>query len=1440
MSDARPGTRMQVVDWSGRRMLATRDRAGMGPESWGLLRRLALRGGFGGLAARWDGSRFLATKIEEALAGWFTDARARPWDFLGDAPEGEVLALWTLAEEDGVALPARGRRRPGLFPAGANPPGRALRSSRLRRIARVPLAGGMVGGTSPRLARGVPVTRGGDHGLSSETVADGGAGTPLVQAVLGPRIREFRTDLAADTLGFVRLRSTVPMGTAGTLGVARARDGLLRTVDLAHSQETRLEAGDGPEWPEVGMTARMHRLGRTGTGQPFVPVSARGVAARSSRSAAGADLRRDAGRPPRAPDRVPGDVAAGVFASAMPFSEAVEAGVPLDVVLERPEVAFLAFSRGRPGKPAGTSAVFPERVVTRTEASRRGRATARIGAGTRPVEATRSAVDIGKGRRGRAKPSAEVAHAEDARGTPGGFVARAFFTPRRAGVEAPWFAPVAQPAPVFGRSLWSASMGPVWPWEAMPSASRTYPGTPEASTTGAPVAGRPGAATSDRSRSLIASLGAATSGSRRLRDLQVAPVSGPVTFPTFATGTAGMGEVTALGLSGLSARFLSMRFPAAGFTPVGLGEVHSGRSVSNLASFVGAQLGAAISGPQWLGDLQVAPFLDLVAPGTPANRVAETEEGVPLGLSGLSARSLSVRSVGAGVTTAGLDRVYPERVVARARVPGGLEPDDGTAAGARARAGTPGTESSPAGGIRTATFAPRRAGVVGSPGALPDVRMADEVLVALGMKAPARGGVAGAGVPAVAPWAGRVFEGSGIAVSESVIARLEGGVFEPWGFTGDAERAWLAFAGGGRSGRAVAAEEGGRVRPRPREVGLLASLVIGTRRHEVVPASPRAEPGPFGTTPLASLMAPVVPPVWSGRGRTEAVGLLDASQAATWMLEGLLRVGLRDDGRRFEGSGRGLWPVARIVPRSGAGGRPMARPAETGWRSDPALGGSEVRVEARDRPLAVATDRYGETLLTRTLGFREVGGRGRDATAPVPAETGNVGRSPRTSSWEFPGDLEEVFLRVSWAERIEDLDGAVAPTASGIGRLGVRESAAERPGGRRAETGPTSLTRPSASQPGFAWPTGMTRAGGMASDLVRAVQAKGGAPRARRPARDAGFRPSLATLVQAGPGASSMGGARPEMEGRSRRWRGSEAADDATGILVNRLVAGAAASGVAGTPDRPGAWYGPAAVMGEEATLLLVARSPEREAGAREAAGEAGSRGGAGAIPAGTMWFIQRTLGRALRGLPPEAWGEPGAQGGASGLVPADLAGLLGIVPVSSRVAQAEATEAGRRPGRTDGAAGDLLFSPGTGATTAESRTIRPERVEVRAPGLPEEPVTLELSLGDAGPAGPVVGPGMAPSLGGLVRTGETPGPALRGLPLVAPLVSVVASQAMMSRRSEGPAARPARTPDAQASAGGGQGEGSQPIDLDVLAMEMAERILRRMKRDKERRGHHD
>lgn len=295
-------------------------------------------------------------------------------------------------------------------------------------------------------------------------------------------------------------------------------------------------------------------------------------------------------------------------------------------------------------------------------------------------------------------------------------------------------------------------------------------------------------------------------------------------------------------------------------------------------------------------------------------------------------------------------------------------------------------------------------------------------------------------------------------------------------------------------------------------------------------------------------------------------------------------------------------------------------------------------------------------------------------------------------------------------------------------------------------------------------------------------------------------------------------------------------------------------------PGRTTPWDVPGFIGSGESAPLVLFRTPETqqrgtpEAGdgrgapaGRESRSRSGWRGTpevvnrdvSGPIPAGAMWFIQRTLGRALRALPPESFGEAGPQGEAtSGLIPPDLVRLLGVVPMGTRTPR-EGTAGSPWEG-IGGVVRDLVVPPGPEAATSGkfARTVRPERLEARPPGLPEEPVTIELSLGDTGPAGPVVGPGTVPSISGLIRAGEAPSPALRGLPLVAPAVQAVASQAMLSRRTEG--ARPTQAPGGQAPATGAQAAGSQPIDLDVLAMEMAERILRRMKRDKERRGHHD
>ncbi len=482
MTDARPGTRMTVVDWSGRRMLATRGRAGLGPESWGLLRRLAQREGFGGIATRGEGARLLASGIAEVLGGWLTGT-TRPWDFLAEAPEGEVLALWTPAAEGEVALPiGRRGRRPGLFPARRGAPGMAPRAVRPRRIVGIASADRAVAGpSSSRPARHAAILDGSGLDLPTDTVAASAPGGPL-SAVFGRRIMEVGADLAADVLGFVRLRSGVPMGTAGTAeggearggrepewapparpgGVRRrvgfaASGGLLRIVDLAGSRETRLDARGGPEWPAVRTTAWRLTPAEVMVGRPFLAGAGRGLAARSWRPGVGGGLVGDAGGAGRPPTtgRAAGGLAGDVLASVARFGGPFEARVASDLALERPEAAFLAFPHHRVGE-SEAPAVFPERVATRREVVAPESRAAGPGRGSRRVAAR---------------------EAESRRATPEGFVARATFTPRRAHAEAPWFAPPAQPVPVFGRSLWSGSMGAAWPEEPAAMGSRSPTGS---------------------------------------------------------------------------------------------------------------------------------------------------------------------------------------------------------------------------------------------------------------------------------------------------------------------------------------------------------------------------------------------------------------------------------------------------------------------------------------------------------------------------------------------------------------------------------------------------------------------------------------------------------------------------------------------------------------------------------------------------------------------------------------------------------------------------------------------------------------------------------------------------------------------------------------------------------------------------------------------------
>ena len=100
--------------------------------------------------------------------------------------------------------------------------------------------------------------------------------------------------------------------------------------------------------------------------------------------------------------------------------------------------------------------------------------------------------------------------------------------------------------------------------------------------------------------------------------------------------------------------------------------------------------------------------------------------------------------------------------------------------------------------------------------------------------------------------------------------------------------------------------------------------------------------------------------------------------------------------------------------------------------------------------------------------------------------------------------------------------------------------------------------------------------------------------------------------------------------------------------------------------------------------------------------------------------------------------------------------------------------------------------------------------------------------VGEVGAASGVVSPIVA------AVVGKEEGPAYRGaLPLVGPrVVAEVGQRAMLSKREErlrsrqeaGPVLEEERPPGVK-------------VDLEALAMEMADRILRRIKREKERRG---
>jgi hypothetical protein len=164
--------------------------------------------------------------------------------------------------------------------------------------------------------------------------------------------------------------------------------------------------------------------------------------------------------------------------------------------------------------------------------------------------------------------------------------------------------------------------------------------------------------------------------------------------------------------------------------------------------------------------------------------------------------------------------------------------------------------------------------------------------------------------------------------------------------------------------------------------------------------------------------------------------------------------------------------------------------------------------------------------------------------------------------------------------------------------------------------------------------------------------------------------------------------------------------------------------------------------------------------------------------------------------------------------------------PVANRGRDAEGVE--------DGA----LVAPGAGPAIDR---VRPEGIRgTSLPGLPSIPAHAprfdvsrsDRSLVSPGGAGGSPGPSFASLLGS--GSPSLSGPTYHGThPLVSTALASVAATARLAPAIDTPAA--AQAPGTAAAEPGAPG--AQAVDLDGLAAEMSERILRRLKRDKERRG---
>jgi len=219
---------------------------------------------------------------------------------------------------------------------------------------------------------------------------------------------------------------------------------------------------------------------------------------------------------------------------------------------------------------------------------------------------------------------------------------------------------------------------------------------------------------------------------------------------------------------------------------------------------------------------------------------------------------------------------------------------------------------------------------------------------------------------------------------------------------------------------------------------------------------------------------------------------------------------------------------------------------------------------------------------------------------------------------------------------------------------------------------------------------------------------------------------------------------------------------------------------------------------------------------------------------------VRRTLVRSLGVLPPPEAGIQGrlpsvaASAGASHGATAGASDLVEWIRLQGGGRPVAGPD--RRPGSTadGGVRGEGARVEAGSRRTSEP--VRPVGIQGTLPGLPDLPAAatrFNVSLPGRGLASPG---GASTSFANLMAPGAAgpAGPMYHGThALVSTALSSVAATARLATTIDEPAAQvPAQGAASEAAAAG-----APAVDLDGLAAEMSERILRRLKRDKERRG---